>query len=91
MISDEQHRAIGRILGFPSCCVEAWIAGLGSDPPQGVDRGCIMERYREPAEGVRLDAAVSSLLGRPWSACTRDPRKAYVPCAAHVGAPGWRP
>lgn len=90
----DQHRAIGRILGFPSCCVEAWIADL-ADPaaePPAAARGGIHERMRTYHEVEALHAAVSALLGRPWGGFDNgsngrrftpgagDMEKSWVPC-----------
>lgn len=90
-MTPDQHRAIGRILGYPECCVEAWIA----DGDRLPNRGVMVERLRTPSEAIALAGQVSDLLGRTWprppAPPTHDLRKAYVPCPAHVGAPGWEP
>ena len=76
----DQHIQIGRILGFPECCVLAWVDD--PEPGQALRRGSITERRRTPAECARLDAQVSALLGRPWDGCRPDPYVKYVPCEA---------
>lgn len=77
MITDEQHREIGRILGYPSCCVEAWIADRTES---SIRRGSIVERYRSDKEMKEINQQVSQVLGRPWASSTN--RKLYVPCPA---------
>jgi hypothetical protein len=91
----DQHRAIGRILGFPSCCVEAFVADVPHGIPSGAERGVVIERDRTVEEMRALAQRVSELLGRPWPTGGFDPlledmRKAYVPCPAHVGSEGWQ-
>lgn len=84
-MTDDQHRQIARILGFPQCCTEAWIISLRNGVPAAVERGGIHERLRTPREVEALHGAVSALLGRPWGALDcgmayGDMEKCYVPC-----------
>lgn len=83
-MTDDQHREIGRILGFPDCCVEAWIASPSCELAKR--NGGRTERVRSLAEAQRLDAQVSVLLGRPWRGCQGDRRKHYVMCDACAAA-----
>jgi hypothetical protein len=80
-ISDDEHREIGRILGYPACCVEEWIADRGTR--QGDRRGSNAGiRRRTPAEIADLTRQVSELLGRDWTGVRNDPYVRYVPCSA---------
>lgn len=103
-MTPEQHLRIGiDILGFPRCCVEAWVDGLDSSAPP--NRGVVVERRRTIGEAFALAASVSALLGVRWPFATdsdpeayarnvlSDLRKAYVPCPACAGphTPGWQP
>lgn len=83
-LSDEQHRKLGTILGFPPCCVEEWIVNRHM---AGARRGCIVARTRTPDE---IDALLPGLTdvfygrvaeAREWlDSMRRDPRKCWVPC-----------
>lgn len=76
-MTDDQHRAVGRILGYPECCVEAWVAG----PLNAAQaRGAVTERLRSREEAAELDREVTALLGRPFRGCSAHPHKRYVPC-----------
>ena len=79
-ISREQHAAIGRILGYPACCVAEWVAECGSGDC-AVRRGTLTVRRRPPAEVRRVEEEVSALLGWRWSMLS-DTRKRWVPCTA---------
>lgn len=92
-MTDDQHRAIARILGFPSCCVEAWLRDI-RDPhaePAAMARGGCHERIRTYHEVEALHAAITALLGEPWGAFAKsagrrfepeagDMEKCWVPC-----------
>lgn len=81
-MTPDQHRRIGALLGFPSCCVEAWVRGETA----AMSHGSILVRERTPEEADAINAEVSAMLGREW---TGAGAMQYVPCPAHVGAPGW--
>jgi hypothetical protein len=91
-MTDDQHRQIGAVLGFPECCVEAWIENLrsGAAPLANVT-GHYDERERPLLEALAVHVAGSSILGRLWGAdrdgtlCSSrwvggDLTKRYVPC-----------
>lgn len=92
----DQHRAIGAILGFPSCCVEAWIRGDAI----ASQNGSITTHVRSFREAYRLHERVSRLLGYPWGICAlsgdaarrADRRCCYVPCTqCALVDDRWRP
>jgi hypothetical protein len=95
----DQHRQIGAILGFPSCCVEAWVENLSSPEPLANLTGSVDERDRPRLEALACHVGASSVLGRPWgliSDCPESPddlRKHWVPCvpcAERYGSLGGR-
>lgn len=76
MITDDQHRQMGAILGFPECCVEEWICTpIGAGTRRGVQRGTT----RTPAEQAQANQQITVLLGRPWAFA--GPIKEWVPCS----------
>jgi hypothetical protein len=81
----DEHRQIGAILGFPSCCVERWIESLSSDDILANRTGTIIERERPLLEALACSVGASSVLGRLWGLVTgfhspSDLLKQYVPC-----------
>lgn len=77
-MTDEQHTKMGAILGYPPCCVAAWV---GAPTDAAVRRGSVSETRRAPEESARLDKEITALLGRTWTGASRDPYKRYVPCS----------
>lgn len=81
-LTDDQHREVGRILGYPPCCVEAFVTG-GTARSRGVvcgpDRSC--EDLR------RTEIEVGEVIGHEWE---NDASFCYVPCEACVGSVGYR-
>jgi hypothetical protein len=72
---------MGMILGFPQCCVEAWVRDhTNAAIPSGELRGCITERKRSVEEIALLNKQISGMLGREWK--IQHPYKLYVPCAS---------
>lgn len=79
--TDDQHRAMGKILGYPSCCVEEWIRDIKtSSVPLGILRGGHFIRHRSPEEVKEVEGKISFLLDRPWSMGSRE--MIYIPCFA---------
>lgn len=80
-MTPDQHRAIGRILGFPECCVEAWV---NDHTAAGIRRGCIVARHRTLAEARALYTWIMGEVAPPWApdALTQDLRVCWVPCDA---------
>jgi len=76
-MTDEQHRQLGKLLGFPECCIEAWIAD--PLPGQGIRRGYIHLGSRSLEEARCLNAQISAILGRKWRT---DGEIRYVPCSS---------
>lgn len=74
----DQHRTIGRMLGIPDCCIEAFLTRRAVSPYPGVLRG----PCRTPEEVREADAAGSAILGEPWFGGALDPRRCHVPCDA---------
>jgi hypothetical protein len=68
---------MGRYLGIPDCCIDAFIAG---EQVKGVTvlRGPC--RTREECEAA--DRAIRHLFGDPECSIATDPRRAHVPCHA---------
>jgi hypothetical protein len=85
-VTDEQHRRIGAILGFPPCCVEAWIASLNDPEPLANTTGSLIERERPLLEALACHVGASVVLGQPWGRLTSgaqspsDTLKQWVPC-----------
>lgn len=75
----EQHAIIGIILGFPACCVEAWVA---DNDNAAIRRGAIHVRGRSPIEARIL----SDALGLPLDGVQS---MQYVPCENCIGQSGW--
>jgi hypothetical protein len=75
-MTNNQHRVIGSILGYPSCCVEEWVLGRNC---AGIRRGSVFVRYRSKQEVKSLNRKISSFLGYPWSSGNNEMR--YVPCS----------
>lgn len=76
----EQHIAVGRLLGFPDCCVRQWVDEL-DDGWQATRRGGITLRVRTREECRRLLPAIHAL-GLDWTLkqMLDDARVCYVPC-----------
>ena len=77
-ISVEQHRQMGLILGYPQCCIEAWVSTPGAY--HTLQRGAVAFRKRTPEEISDLQKKISNLLGRPWRGLEGASRILYVPC-----------
>lgn len=77
-ITADQHREVGRILGYPPCCIEAWV----TDPEggQATRRGARYGRPRTPDEAEECNRLVTELLGYDWDWAERIPH--WVPCEA---------
>lgn len=88
------HREVGAILGFPSCCVEAFVSDLINPPPDhrgaAVARGGVNLGPRSEAEKARMRPLLEAITpdGRVVDSIL-DGTHLYVPCAEHVGVPGW--
>jgi hypothetical protein len=82
-VTADQHRAIAAILGYPTCCVEQWIAEAGSSPGPAIERGSITLRRRSEDECVRLSARIRVEAYAGWQdrSLTGDSRVCYVPCS----------
>jgi hypothetical protein len=78
------HRVIGLLLGYPECCVEAFVADRVTEVHSAIERGTIAEHFRSDEEIARLIAA-----GVPPRVLDGDTFKRWVPCERHVGAAGW--
>lgn len=77
------HAALGAALGYPSCCIDQWVAELHIGN-QAVRRGSIFcGRRTEPV--IELPDEYLGMVGM-----VGDPIQ-FVPCTAHVGADGWAP
>lgn len=80
-MTNDQHRMIGNLLGFPECCVDAWVEGLHQPTALLAETGLVVARERTPVEARILDTMISRLIGFPeWSGCSSDPRVAWVAC-----------
>jgi hypothetical protein len=90
-VTSPDHALIGRLLGFPECCVEEWVADRARLVMSAVDRGAIHGRVRSlhEVEQLLLSGVPEHIFSGPFDVASRE--KCYVPCTAHVGAPGWRP
>jgi hypothetical protein len=82
----DQHRLMGKIYDYPTCCVEAFVSSREVDQAQR--RGIVYRPDRSPEEVARLDAELGRLFGFPHEG---SPKNQYVPCEACIGSPGWRP
>lgn len=82
----DQHTAIGRILGFPDCCVERWVESFGSGTALACLRGSINPGQRSEPFAQYVHGRISELLGRPWGYCSSghpdDLEVVWVPCEA---------
>lgn len=78
MITADQHRIIGHLMGYPECCIEEWVND--PDPLQGVKRGAVKLGWRTPKEIERLNAEISELLGFQWDCAGNI---VFVPCSSH--------
>ncbi len=78
---------MGEILGYPICCVEAYVNGRKPGMSTARVRGVVYLADRSDEDRRRVDAEISEMLGRPWSSSGRFQ---YVPCEACVGSPGYR-
>lgn len=78
MITDDQHRKIGSLLGFPTCCVEAWIVDRRNGFNAAYFRGVMFGQKRTQLEQREIRQQISDLLGRDFPMIDRYPR--YVPC-----------
>lgn len=84
----EVHRQIGAALGFPSCCVEQWIADRRTEVASAVERG-----------SVTLGQRLTRPQGLPPGWCTDyygndtlvGSEITYVPCSDCAGphTEGW--
>lgn len=82
-----QHRALGRILGYPECCIDAFLEG----PEQAArHRGTIFVRYRTPEERETLKIQARIIAGFEGLPDEVFREVEYVPCEAHIGSSGWR-
>ncbi len=81
----EQHRIMGEIYSYPTCCVEAFVIGHGD---QAKRRGIVYRPARTPFEVALIDAELGRLFGFPHEGSTKNQ---YVPCEACIGRDGWRP
>lgn len=79
MISREDHIRIGRLLGIPDCCIEAF-----NSHTQMVGVGVLRGPCRSQEEMRAIWEQVSEWLGEPWGGkfdfVRDDPRRAHVPC-----------
>lgn len=86
----DQHRAIGAILGFPACCVEAFIADRLAGEPAAVKRGTVFEpNARTPEQVADCNMQISGLLAKDDK--TAGAHRLYVPCKDHMHTPNWSP
>src|SRR4051812_49024927 len=76
-----QHIALGRLLGFPDCCVRQWVDDLATGGGQATRRGSITLRVRTREEAEAMLPAIHAL-GVTWTLedWTSDLRVCYVPC-----------
>jgi hypothetical protein len=86
-------RALGRILGFPECCIDRW---LEAPERAAVERGTIFVGPRDPRDAPSLLNQIRILAGYDVDdILARAPgmfsAKEYVPCEGCMGQPGWRP
>ena len=79
-LTSDQRRQVGKLLGYPECCVEAYISDIEQGAFPGNMRGNVCLGQRTTEEAARLDAEVSTLIGRPWALVSTDLKKSYVPC-----------
>ncbi len=75
---------MGEILGYPSCCIRAFVSDLGSS--QAGTKGVIHGPDRSPLDVERIEHEISKMLGYRW---TTSNEFRYDPCDAHVGSPGY--
>lgn len=86
-------RALGRILGYPECCIDRW---LEAPDRAAVERGTVLVGPRDPREAATLLRQVRILAGYDTDdILARAPgmfsHKEYVPCEAHMHTEGWKP
>ncbi len=84
-MTTDQERRIGEILGYPACCVEAFVSDPG-DKNKALRRGLIVLPNRSPENAARVSEQISELLGRSWKT---SGRAQYVPCRSCMGSAGW--
>lgn len=81
-MTDERHRYVGRMLGFPDCCVEYWIND--PFPHAGIRRGSVRAK--------RSDAEIQKAKELGGNFTVGDCRvKEWVPCPNCMYSPGWTP
>lgn len=74
MMTNDQHRAVGLLLGYPTCCVEEF----ASRPANAAAfRGVILGPHRTAREVLFLKRKIRELLGRDFPVRSRV---SYVPC-----------
>ena len=71
----DQHTRIGRILGIPDCCIEAFNTQTQMYG-EAVQRG----PCRTPDECAEVDRAIQEISGDPTWTTSDDPRRSHVPC-----------
>lgn len=88
-MTDADHRQIGTALGFPSCCVEAWIASRPFEPPMAARNGRVHLGIREMRPDGLPDWWSKDAYGDDTLAGASI---VYVPCDSCAGphTPGWR-
>jgi len=83
MITPEQHVAIGRMFGYPECCIAEWVA---APRHASIRHGSVILRPRRPDEYHELLPRALEILGdraRVWlHHALSDPYVKYVPCSA---------
>lgn len=83
LITRENQRELGLLLGYPECCVNEWIADANSGNwGQARRRGSVTTHTRSSEEIAALVAQ-----GVPPEAFHGDPDARYVPCSACCSAP----
>lgn len=75
MFSRDQHQRIGRLLGIPDCCIEAFNTGT-----QMIGEGVLRGPCRTREEVEEVDRAIQAIVGDPTWSTMVDPRRAHVPC-----------
>jgi hypothetical protein len=81
-MTDQEHRQIGLALGYPPCCVEAWITTTPQGKPIAMIRGSV-------TLGPRLTRPEGLPDGWSPDLLTSDPWIKFVPCRNCIGRPGW--
>lgn len=81
MLTDHQHILLAAALGYPSCCITAWIEDRPLGIASGAERGGITMHVRSDAEIDALRPRLDAIAWEGWTDCMRtDPRAHYVPC-----------